>query len=175
MEDTTRLAFQTGGPTFMLNWPYVYPSAKSEVPEIFENMGIARYPAIDASEPSHVTLGGINLGVSTYSDYPEQAMDAAKCLRGEQNQIIAAAEGRPAADDRGGLRRAGDQEGLSGLLRPDEGDDRRRRAAPGQPGLQRRLAGDPAARCTRRSAIDPQQTIEKMADKVKVVAEGGIY
>jgi multiple sugar transport system substrate-binding protein len=30
MEDTTRLAFQAGGPTFMLNWPYVFPSAKTE-------------------------------------------------------------------------------------------------------------------------------------------------
>src|SRR3954467_3100059 len=37
MEDTTRLAFQAGGPTFMLNWPYVYPSAKAEVPKVFKN------------------------------------------------------------------------------------------------------------------------------------------
>src|SRR5262249_15368261 len=38
MEDSTRLAFQTGKPSFMLNWPYVYPSAKQEVPDIFKNM-----------------------------------------------------------------------------------------------------------------------------------------
>ena len=88
----------------MLNWPYVYPSAKAEVPDIFKNMGSPAIPAIDSSEPSHVTLGGINLGVGDVLQAPGQAMDATKCLRSQENQLIAAAEGRPAADARGGIR-----------------------------------------------------------------------
>src|SRR3954451_19310509 len=56
-------------------------------------MGVARYPSVDANEPSHVTLGGINLGVSSYSKPPDLAFDAAKCLRSQPNQIIAAQKG----------------------------------------------------------------------------------
>ena len=174
MEDTTRLSFQSGNPTFMLNWPYVYPSAKSEVPEIFENMGIARYPAIDASEPSHVTLGGINLGVSTYSEEPEEAMDATKCLRSQENQLIAAQKGGlpptiEAAYQEQAIKDA--YPDFSELMKETIDDGVPRPVSPAYSDVSlaiQRSLHPPAG-------IEPQQTIEQMADKVKVVAEGGMY
>src|SRR3954447_1800402 len=38
MEDQNRLAFESGTAAFELNYPYVYPSAKADVPDIFKNM-----------------------------------------------------------------------------------------------------------------------------------------
>jgi multiple sugar transport system substrate-binding protein len=174
MEDSTRLSFQSGGPTFMLNWPYVFPSAKAEVPEIFENMGVARYPAIDANEPSHVTLGGINLGVSAYSRYPEQAFDAAKCLRGQPNQLIAAEKGGlpptiEAAYDEQAIKDA--YPGFTDLMKETVDDGVPRPTSPAYSdvslAIQRSLHPPGSG--------DPQETVDKMAEKVEVVAEGGLY
>ncbi len=79
---------------------------RPRVPDIFENMGVARYPAVDASEPSHVTLGGINLGVSTYSPLSRsRRWTPTKCLRRRAQPDHRRGEGRPAADHRGALRR----------------------------------------------------------------------
>ena len=66
-EDTSRLAFESGEASFMLNYPFVYPSAKEAGPEIFKNLGVAPYPRVDAGRPAAPPLGGINLGVSSYS------------------------------------------------------------------------------------------------------------
>ncbi len=38
MEDQNRLQFEAGVAAFELNYPYVYPSAKADVPKIFKNM-----------------------------------------------------------------------------------------------------------------------------------------
>lgn len=89
-EDSGRLNFQDGASTFMVNYPFVYPSAEAEAPDVFKVMGMARYPAVDASRPSKPPLGGINLGVSAYSEKKDLAFEAAECLRSEANQVIAA-------------------------------------------------------------------------------------
>jgi len=95
-EDTSRLAFETGTAAFMLNYPFVYPSAKDNAPDIFKNMEAAPYPRVDANRPSAPPLGGINLGVSSYSENKEESFDAIKCLRSPENQIeIATAGGLP--------------------------------------------------------------------------------
>src|SRR5215207_515579 len=86
-EDSARLAFQSGSASFMLNYPFVYPSAKEEAPDVFKNLGAAPYPRVDPNKPSRAPVGGINLGVSSYSDNPDLAFDAAMCLRNPQNQI----------------------------------------------------------------------------------------
>jgi multiple sugar transport system substrate-binding protein len=174
MEDSTRLAFQSGGPSFMLNWPFVFPSAKTEAPDIFRNMGVARYPAVDPNRPSRVTLGGINLGVSTYSDNPELATEAAKCLRSAPNQVIAAQKGGlpptlEALYDEQSIKEA--YPGFSDLMRDTVNDGVPRPLSPAYSdvslAIQRSLHPP--------SSINPQQTIAKMADKVKTVAEGGLY
>ena len=92
-EDPGRLAFQEGDSAFMINYPYVYPSAKEEAPEIFKAMKAAQYPAIDEGTPSAPPLGGINLGVSAFSDNQDLAFEAIECLIKPENQIATAASG----------------------------------------------------------------------------------
>ena len=92
-EDTSRLAFETGAATFMLNYPFVYPSAKDNAPDVFKNLGVAPYPRVDAARPAAAPLGGINLGVSSYSTHKQEAFDAIKCMIQPQNQIQIATEG----------------------------------------------------------------------------------
>ena len=95
-EDTARLSFESGTASFMLNYPFVYPSAKENAPEIFKQLGVAQYPRVDESKPAAPPLGGINLGVSSYSQHKDQAFDAIACLRQPKNQIkIATAGGLP--------------------------------------------------------------------------------
>jgi multiple sugar transport system substrate-binding protein len=92
-EDQARLAFETGGSTFMLNYTFVWPSAQANAPEVARHMGWARWPAVDPSLPSRVTVGGINLGVGAHSRHPQLAMGAAACIASAENQRLAAARG----------------------------------------------------------------------------------
>ena len=88
-EDEGRIAFQDGGSTFMVNYPFVLPSAKEEAPEVARQMGVARYPDVEGGGPSSPPLGGINLAVGSYSEHPDQAFEAATCLRRPANQLLA--------------------------------------------------------------------------------------
>ena len=92
-EDTTRLAFQSGRATFMVNYPFVYPSAQEDAPDVARNMGWAKYPAVVEGQPSRPPLGGINLGIGAYSRHSDLAFDAVQCLISEENQVIAAVKG----------------------------------------------------------------------------------
>ena len=92
-EDTARLSFEEGTSSFMLNYPFVYPSAEAEAPEVFKNLGQAPYPRVVANEPSAPPLGGINLGVSSFSENKAEAFDAIKCLIQPANQIEIATTG----------------------------------------------------------------------------------
>jgi len=95
-EDTGRLAFQSGSSAFMLNYPFVYPSAEAEAPDIFKVMKAAKYPQVDASRPSAPPLGGINLGVSAFSENKDLTFEAIECLIQPENQLeIASAGGLP--------------------------------------------------------------------------------
>jgi trehalose/maltose transport system substrate-binding protein len=92
-EDQARLAFETGGPTFMINYTYVWPSARRNAPQVAAHMGWARWPAVIAGRPSRVTIGGINLGVGAWSRHPQLAFRAAACIASEENQRLAAERG----------------------------------------------------------------------------------
>jgi multiple sugar transport system substrate-binding protein len=95
-EDTARLSFEEGTSTFMINYPFVYPSAKENAPEVFKNIAATIYPGVDAGRPSAPPLGGINLGVSSFSEHKQEATDAIRCMIRPENQIeIAAAGGLP--------------------------------------------------------------------------------
>jgi trehalose/maltose transport system substrate-binding protein len=174
MEDTTRLAFQAGGPTFMLNWPYVFPSAKTEAPKIFKNMGVAGYPGVVPGKPSRVTLGGINLGVSAYSKHPQLAFDAAKCLRDAQNQTIAAQKGglpptTASLYQTAAIKKA--YPGFSQLMKRTINDGVPRPVSPAYSDVSlaiQRTLHPPAS-------INPTQTVQTLKDKLKVVAKGGLY
>ena len=92
-EDPARLAFEAGTSAFMINYPFVYPSAEENAPDIFKVLKAARYPGIEPDIPSAPPLGGINLGVSAFSENKELAFEAIECLIGPENQIATADAG----------------------------------------------------------------------------------
>jgi multiple sugar transport system substrate-binding protein len=93
MEDQNRLAMEAGTAAFEINYPFVYPSMKANNPEIFKHFKWALYPRVNASMPSRVTIGGIDMAISKYSPHPDQAFQAALCLRDKENQLNAAVKG----------------------------------------------------------------------------------
>ncbi|MFC7511887.1 hypothetical protein ACFQV4_22200 [Streptomyces thermocarboxydus] len=84
---------ESGVAAFEINYPFVYPSMKSNNPALFKNFRWAVYPRVDADRPSRPTIGGIDLAVSAYSRHPDLAFDAALCLRDRENQLNAALKG----------------------------------------------------------------------------------
>jgi multiple sugar transport system substrate-binding protein len=92
-EDQSRLGFESGDSSFMLNYTFVWPSARSNAPDVAERMGWARWPRVDPERPSRVTLGGINIGVGAYTRHPDRAFRAAICLTSQENQRRAARMG----------------------------------------------------------------------------------
>jgi multiple sugar transport system substrate-binding protein len=88
-EDSARLGFEAGESAFMTNYTFAYASAKEEAPDVFKNMGYARFPRVDASKPSKPPLGGFNLAVSSFSENKDVAFEAAACLSNDTSQKTA--------------------------------------------------------------------------------------
>jgi len=93
MEDQNRLAMEAGTAAFELNYPFVYPSMKADKPDLFKHFKWALYPSVMPGEPARVTIGGIDMAISKYSPHPQQAFEAALCLRNKENQLNAAVKG----------------------------------------------------------------------------------
>jgi multiple sugar transport system substrate-binding protein len=93
MEDANRLAMESGSAAFELNYPFVYPAMKLDNPKLFKVFKWAPYPAVDSNIPARVTIGGIDLAVSAYSQHPSLAFQAALCIRDRPNQLINATLG----------------------------------------------------------------------------------
>jgi multiple sugar transport system substrate-binding protein len=91
-EDTGKDDFKANDLAFMVNYPFVYADVATDK-KALPNLGIARYPSVTPGQPSHVTFGGINLGVSKYSKHPALAFDAAKCIAQPANQIVTSEKG----------------------------------------------------------------------------------
>jgi multiple sugar transport system substrate-binding protein len=90
MENQNRLAMEAGQAAFELNYPFVYPGMKADNPKLFPHFKWALYPEVVPGVPAKVTIGGIDLAVSAYSQHKALAFKAALCLRDKQNQIIGA-------------------------------------------------------------------------------------
>jgi len=93
MEDQARLAFESGSAAFQINYPFIYPSAQQNAPDLAKQIGWVEYPRVDAATPSRPPVGGIDLAVSAYSRHKDQAFDAIVCLRNRQNQLRNAIDG----------------------------------------------------------------------------------
>ena len=171
-EDTSRLSFEAGGSSFMLNYPFVYPSAKENAPDVFKQMGAARYPEVVPGKPSKPPLGGINLGISSYSAHSKEAFDAATCLVQPENQITAAELGGLPPTDSDSLRREGDQGRLPGLLRPH------RRSRSTTPRRARRRRPTPTSRwrssapCTRSARPSIRTTSPRLRQAARLRRPG---
>jgi multiple sugar transport system substrate-binding protein len=63
---------------------------KADNPKLFKSFKWALYPSVNAGVPAKVTIGGIDLAVSAYSQHKALAFQAALCLRNRQNQLIGA-------------------------------------------------------------------------------------
>jgi len=92
-EDSARLGFEAGTSIFMINYPFVFPSAKENAPDVFKNMGAAKFPKVDPAEESRPPLGGINIGVSEFSRKQDLAWEAIECMVQPENQITIAEMG----------------------------------------------------------------------------------
>src|SRR4030095_4064213 len=60
MEDQNRLAFETGKAAFEINYPFVYPSAVENAPDLAKQMAWVEYPRVDGDRPSRPPVGGID-------------------------------------------------------------------------------------------------------------------
>jgi multiple sugar transport system substrate-binding protein len=78
---------QAGRSAFSLNWPYVLASMKEANPDLVPKLGYAPYPSVTPGAPPTTTLGGMNFAISTYSRHPDEAFDAAMCLRSPEHQL----------------------------------------------------------------------------------------
>jgi multiple sugar transport system substrate-binding protein len=93
-EDQGRIAFESGTAAFMLNYPYVWPSAQKDVPKtIFPQMGYAAFPTVIPGTAPKVSIGGYNLGVSAFSNHKDLAFQAIQCLTQEKYEITYAEKG----------------------------------------------------------------------------------
>lgn len=103
-EEEARSLFQSEDGAFMVNWPYVYGAAREAVETgaldqaVLDDIGWARYPRVDAGRPSAPPLGGINLAIGAFSEQPEAALAAVKCITSvESNAQYMVEAGNPAA------------------------------------------------------------------------------
>jgi trehalose/maltose transport system substrate-binding protein len=104
-EDDARLNFEKGGSSFEINYTFAWASAndavskapdaaaKKAAEDFRSKIGFARWPSVNPGTPSHVTLGGINLGVGSFGKHRDLAFAAATCLRQPVNQIPASLKG----------------------------------------------------------------------------------
>jgi trehalose/maltose transport system substrate-binding protein len=92
-EDTGLNDFNANDLAFMVNYPFVYAGIGKMGPKALANLGWARYPSVTPGQPSHVTFGGINLGISKYSKHTALAFEAATCLLQPAQEIPYAEKG----------------------------------------------------------------------------------
>jgi len=105
-EEEARSVFQGDDGSFMVNWAYVYAAAVGEVESgaldqsVVDDIAWARYPRITADQPSAPPLGGINLAIGEFTRYPDEALDAVRCITSAENNAQYMVEsGNPAARD----------------------------------------------------------------------------
>jgi multiple sugar transport system substrate-binding protein len=88
-EDSARLGYESGASAFQVNYTFAYGSAGDNAPDIQAKTGVARYPEAVPGMPSHPPLGGFNIGVSSFSNHPDEAFSAAQCITSPMGQLLA--------------------------------------------------------------------------------------
>ncbi|GAA0294495.1 extracellular solute-binding protein [Kineococcus aurantiacus] len=103
-EAATANLFQQGGAAFMVNWPFVYAQGKSAAEEgtmdraVFDDYGWSTYPAMSEGQEAKPPLGGIDIGVSAFSEHRDLAFQAVSCIVSAENQAAyMISDGNPAA------------------------------------------------------------------------------
>ena len=84
-EEQGRIAFEAGKLMFMRNWPYCYTLAKTEGSSKVKNtFAVAPLPGLNG--PGASSLGGHSIGISTYSDHKQTALDFLKFIEAPEQQ-----------------------------------------------------------------------------------------
>lgn len=78
---------QNGQAAFIMNWPYVLSAMQAANPKIAKDLAVSKLPEFKSGEESRATLGGLNYAISTYSQHPDLAYQAAMCLRNPSSQL----------------------------------------------------------------------------------------
>jgi multiple sugar transport system substrate-binding protein len=86
-EGSAALGFEAGSSAFMLNYTFAFASATANAPDIAKTMKAAKLPEVVPGQPSAPPLGGFNLGISEFSQNPELAFEAAKCLVNDESEL----------------------------------------------------------------------------------------
>lgn len=84
-EEDARGIFQSGNSVFMRNWNYAYALVKGEDSPIKDGVAVAVLPSDGTHSPASI-LGGSHLGVSKYSQHPEEAIDLVRFLNNYESQ-----------------------------------------------------------------------------------------
>ncbi|GAA5125051.1 ABC transporter substrate-binding protein [Pseudonocardia adelaidensis] len=114
-ENDGRLQMEAGVAAFQVNYPFVNASINTPPPDgggggtfiddhgrptgedtgrrVVDVFAWAPYPRVDPSKPATVTIGGLNIGVSTTGGNQDLAFEAAQCLRNRENQLTNATQG----------------------------------------------------------------------------------
>jgi multiple sugar transport system substrate-binding protein len=92
-EGQSETAWEHGTAAFQINYPFVWSAAQADSPDIFKHMGYAAFPSVTPGAKPKVSIGGYNLGISSYSSHPQLAFDAVKCLVQNKNQVRDAIKG----------------------------------------------------------------------------------
>jgi multiple sugar transport system substrate-binding protein len=171
-EDQARQGFESGRSDYQVNYPFVYPSAEA-VEGLQKNMGWARYPRTDSDRPSRPPLGGINIGVSAYSEKPELAFDAAECLASEEHQAIAAELGGlpPTTEAVYDTPRVQKAYPFADLLRESIEDAAPRPVTPAYSDIS--LAIQKTFHPP--EDVDPDSVVDTLRDRIERAAEGKIF
>ena len=85
--------WQAGNSAFMRNWPYCYSLGNADDSVIKGKFDVAPLPAGAESGHGAATLGGWQLAVSKYSNYPEEAVKLALFMTSAGEQKTRAIEG----------------------------------------------------------------------------------
>jgi len=87
-EEESRQVFTNGEAVFLRNWPYVWALAQdaSKGSKVVDKVGITPVPGKRGKGAA--TLGGWNLGISAFSEHPEEAWKFIKFLTGEKAQKV---------------------------------------------------------------------------------------
>lgn len=91
-EEDARNMWQAGNAAFMRNWPYAYSLGNEEGSAVAGLFDVSPLPAGDSGAGA-ATLGGWQLGVSAYSEHPEEAAQLALFMTSYDEQKIRAIEG----------------------------------------------------------------------------------
>jgi len=91
-EEDARRLFTEGRALFLRNWPYAWSFAQGEESKVRGAVGIARLPHAPG-ETSYSTIGGWNIGLSSYSRHPDESLEFLRFITNERSMKLRAIQG----------------------------------------------------------------------------------